>query len=80
MTTKLGSTLTIRNVPSRVVRSLKTLAKRRGQSMEQVVRDVLEEHAVERESVLRQIEALRSRQTRRATTAEIEAWIGLGRD
>jgi hypothetical protein len=48
--------------------------------MEQVVREVLEEHADERESVLKQIEALRTRQTRRATTAEIEAWIGLGRD
>ena len=78
--TKSSSTLTVRNVPSRVVRSLKTLAKRRGQSMEQVVRDVLEEHAGDRASVLKQIEVLRSRQTRRATTAEIETWIGIGRE
>ena len=78
--TKSSSTLTVRNVPSRVVRSLKTLAKRRGQSMEQVVRDVLEEHAGDRASVLKQIEVLRSRQTRRATTAEIETWFGIGRE
>lgn len=78
--TKSSSTLTVRNVPSRVVRLLKTLAKRRGQSMEQVVRDVLEEHAGDRASVLKQIEVLRSRQTRRATTAEIETWIGIGRE
>lgn len=48
--------------------------------MEQVVRDVLEERAGDVESVLKQIEVLRSRQTRRATTAEIEAWIGVGRE
>lgn len=80
MTTRIGSTLTIRNVPTRVVRSLKALAKRRGQSMEQVVRDVLEEHAGDRASVLKQIEVLRGRQPRRATTTEIDAWIGVGRE
>jgi plasmid stability protein len=36
------ATLTIRNVPVRVVRNLKALAKRQGKSMEQQVRDLLE--------------------------------------
>ena len=40
---KQSATLTIRNVPMRVVKSLKTLARRRGRSMEQEVREMLEE-------------------------------------
>lgn len=72
-------TLTIRNVPARVVRSLKALARRRRRSMEQEIRELLEDHVAERQSVLEQIEAGWSRQTRRPTAAEIEAWIGAGR-
>ena len=72
-------TLTIRNVPTCVVKSLKTLARRRRRSMEQEVREILEAHAAERESVLAQIEAGWARQTRRPTAAEVEAWIGAGR-
>ena len=51
------ATLTIRNVPARVVRGLKALAKRRNTSMEQEVRELLEEHVAERSSVLKQVEA-----------------------
>jgi len=72
-------TLTIRNVPSRVVRSLKALARRRRRSMEQEVRELLEDHVAERQSVIGQIEAGWGRQTRRPTAAEIDAWIGVGR-
>lgn len=74
------ATLTIRNVPLRIVRSLKALAKRRGQSMEQEVRDLLEAHVAERASVLRQIEASWDRQARRPSAAEIDAWIATGRE
>ena len=74
------ATLTIRNVPTRVVRGLKSLARRRHTSMEQEVRELLEEYVAERTSVLRQIEASWSRQGRRPSTAEIDGWINAGRE
>ena len=72
--------MTIRNVPARVVRGLKALANRRNQSMEQEVRDILEEYVAERSSVQQQIEASWQRQSRRPTAAEIDAWIRAGRE
>jgi plasmid stability protein len=72
-------TITIRNVPTAVVQSLKTLARRRGHSMEQEVRGMLEVYVADRCSVLDQIEAAWSRQTRRPTASEIDAWIAEGR-
>jgi plasmid stability protein len=72
-------TLTIRNVPTKVVRSLKALARRRRRSMEQEVRELLEAHVAERRSVLEQVEAGWARQTRRPTASEIDTWIGVGR-
>ena len=74
------ATLTIRNVPTRVVRSLKALAKRRNTSMEQEIRELLEEYAMERSSVLKQIEASWARQKRRPSAAEIDSWINAGRE
>ena len=72
-------TLTIRSVPEPIVRSLKALARRRGHSMEQEVRELLEAHVAERRSVLEQIEAAWARQSRRPTAAEVDAWIATGR-
>ena len=74
------ATLTIRNVPMRIAKGLKSLARRRGQSMEQEVRDLLEAHVAERVSVLRQIEASWRRQSRRPSAAEIDAWLAGGRE
>jgi plasmid stability protein len=74
------ATLTIRNVPARVVRSLKALAKRRNTSMEQEIRELLEEYAMERSSVLEQIEASWARQSRRPSAKEIDSWIDAGRE
>lgn len=74
------ATLTIRNVPMRIVKGLKSLARRRGQSMEQEVRDLLEAHVAERASVLKQIEASWTRQSRRPSAAEVDAWIAAGRE
>jgi plasmid stability protein len=74
------ATLTIRNVPARVVRSLKALAKRRNTSMEQEVRELLEEYVMERSSVLKQIEASWARQSRRPSAEEIDSWINAGRE
>jgi plasmid stability protein len=76
---KSVATLTIRNVPVRVVRSLKILAKRQGKSMEQEVRDLLEEHAGDRSSILKQIEASWDKQARRPSGGEIDDWIATGR-
>lgn len=77
---KTGATLTIRNVPMRVVRSLKALARRRSKSMEQEVRELLEQYVGERSSVLKQIEASWARQARRPSAREIDAWISSGRE
>ena len=72
-------TLTIRNVPATVVNSLKSLAKRHNRSMEQVVRNVLEDYVAERRSVVAQIEAGWAKQARRPTAREVDAWIAVGR-
>ena len=72
-------TLTIRNVSPRVVQSLKSLAQRHGRSMEQEVREVIEEHVAEREAVLAQIEASWAEQRRRPTAAEVDRWLDTGR-
>jgi plasmid stability protein len=72
-------TLTIRNLTPRVVRSLKALALRHGRSMEQEVREVIEEHVAEREAVLQQIEESWDEQRRRPRPAEVERWLATGR-
>lgn len=77
---KSDATLTIRNVPARVVRELKDLAKRQGKSMEQQVREVLEQYVVERASVLKQMRAAWEKQLRRPSAEEIQAWIRAGRE
>jgi plasmid stability protein len=74
------ATLTIRNVPARIVRGLKALAKRRNTSMEQEVRELLEEHVAERSSLLKQIETGWERQPRRPSAREIDDWINAGRE
>ena len=73
------ATLTIRNVPARVVRSLKTLARRHKRSMEQEVRELLEGYVAERRAVLDQIEAGWQAQTRRPNAREVDSWIKAGR-
>lgn len=72
-------TLTVRNVPSKVVQSLKALAKRHNRSMEQEVRELLAGYVAERRAVLDQIEAGWQAQTRRPTAAEVDAWMAVGR-
>jgi plasmid stability protein len=76
---KAVATLTIRNVPLRVVRTLKSIAKRRHRSMEQEVRDLLEEYVGERTAVVKQVEASWESQSRRPSAAEVEKWITAGR-
>lgn len=73
------ATLTIRNVRPAVVKSLKALARRSRRSMEQQVRDLLEDYVAERRSVLEQIEAGWAAQPRRPTAEQVDNWIGAGR-
>jgi hypothetical protein len=47
--------------------------------MEQEVRELLQAHGSERRSVLDQIEAVWSRQTRRPDAGEVDTWIATGR-
>lgn len=79
MTAKFA-TLHIRGVPVTVVEALKLQAKRHGKSMEQEVRDLLAQAVGDRASVLRQIEASWADLERRPSAAEIEAWLGAGRE
>jgi plasmid stability protein len=72
-------TLTIRNVPQKVVLSLKALAKRHNRSMEQEVRDLLDGYVTERRAVLDQIQAGWAKQARRPTAAEVDSWMAVGR-
>jgi plasmid stability protein len=72
-------TITVRNVPQKVVQSLKALAKRHNRSMEQEVRDLLEGYVAERRAILDQIEAGWQVQTRRPTATEVDAWLAVGR-
>jgi plasmid stability protein len=73
------ATLTIRNIPNKVVRSLKGLARRNRRSMEQEVRAVLEQHAGERLALFEEIERSWMRQSRRPKAREVNAWIRVGR-
>jgi plasmid stability protein len=73
------ATLTIRNVPQRTVRRLKALAKRQNVSMEQAVRELLEERTGDRSAVLEEIERSWERQASRPKAEEIDSWIEVGR-
>lgn len=73
------ATLTIRNVPPKVVKSLKTVARQNRRSMEQEVRALLDEYVGDRLALLEQIEAAWDRQRRRPTPREVDAWIDAGR-
>jgi plasmid stability protein len=73
------ATLTIRNVPNRVVSSLKSLARRNRRSMEQEVRALLEQYLGDRRALLAEIERSWTRQARRPRAREVDTWIQAGR-
>lgn len=62
------------------MKSLKSLARRNHRSMEQEIRELLEEHIGERFTVLEQIEASWDQQRRRPSAAEVDGWIAAGRE
>jgi predicted transcriptional regulator len=73
------ATLTIRNLPPDLVRSLKELAQRHHRSMEREVRELIELHVGDRLSAISQIERSWSTQARQPSIQEIEAWTKIGR-
>lgn len=73
------ATLTIRSIPDEVVERIKLVAGRTGRSMEQEVRQLLEERYASRRAVLQRIEE-RWASLPKATAAEIDAWISEGRE
>ena len=73
------ATLTVRNVPAKVVKSLKALARRNRRSMEQEVRAVLEQHVGDRLALFDEVEQSWARQSRRPK-ARKWTWIGAGRE
>jgi plasmid stability protein len=73
------ATLTIRNVPTKVVRALKAQAERNRRSMEQEVREIIEAQVGDRASAIVQIEKAWVSQKRSPRAEEVEAWIREGR-
>ncbi len=73
------ATLTIRNLDEDLVERLKSTAARRGRSMEQEVRELLEQRYAARPDVLARVEQ-RWQQYPKATADEIASWIGEGRE
>jgi plasmid stability protein len=72
-------TLTIRNVPVKVVRALKAQAERNRRSMEQEVREIIAAQVGDRASAIAQIERAWASQKRSPTAGEIEDWLREGR-
>jgi plasmid stability protein len=66
-------------VSTKVVKSLKTFARRHRRSMEQEVRAVLEQHVGDRRALMDEIEQSWTRQTRRPQAHEVDSWIQTGR-
>jgi plasmid stability protein len=73
------ATLTIRSLSEELVERLKLAAARSGRSMEQEVRQLLEQRYASRGEVLQRIEE-RWQRLPKATAAEIAAWIAEGRE
>jgi plasmid stability protein len=72
-------TLTIRNIPVGTVKALKVMAERHNRSMEQEVRDLLDDHVTDRQAAMARIRASWARQSRRPTPEEVDQWIEAGR-
>ena len=67
-------TITLLNVPAKVVRALKALAKRQAGPWSRKCCDLLGGCVAERRAVLDQLEAGWTRQARRPTAAEVDGW------
>ncbi len=73
------ATITIRNIPKDVVERIKIKAKNNGHSMEQEVRELINQHYVNREEILKRIEE-RWAKLPKASKEELDSWRNIGRD
>lgn len=71
-------TLTIRNLPERTIQRLKERARSHHRSMEQEVRDILEQNLRDRKDVLERIEA-RWANTPAPMRKEVDQWLAEAR-
>ncbi len=69
------ATITVRNLPDSVVKTLKELAQKNKRSMEQEARDILSAHVMDRKSVVDLIEATWSKHNRTIEPEEADQWI-----
>ena len=68
--------ITVRNIPERVVKGVKKRAIRNGRSMESEVRAILEEVSVDRDRLMDLIEAEVKKDGRAGTTRrQVDGWI-----
>lgn len=72
------ATLTIRSVPDEIVERLRETARTNGHSMEQEVRELLQERYAERSAVLERVRARWSDQPA-ASVDEVDAWLSESR-
>ena len=73
------ATITVRNLPDSVVKTLKELAQKNKRSMEQEARDILSAHVMDRKSVVDLIEATWNKHNRTIKLEEADQWIRQGR-
>jgi hypothetical protein len=69
------ASLTIRSIPDEIVERIREVARERGRSMEQEVRDLLQERYADRSTVLQRMRDRWSRMPE-SSVAEVDAWIG----
>lgn len=75
----MGS-ITVRNLPDRVIRKLKQLAKQNRSSMEAEVRKILQREVMDRGLLLDVIKTDLDRQPEATTTEQVDAWIRESRE
>ncbi len=76
---KVSHTLTLRNVPDRVLRKLRGRARRNRRSMQKEIMSILEEASIDRASQVSQLATLRTRLKANLTLDEIHQAIEEGR-
>lgn len=74
------ASVTVRNVPDRVIQGIKNRAKRHGTSMEAEIRDILENEVMDRELLLELIESEVGTRPRSTTAEEVDRWIRSSRE
>ncbi len=75
----MSHTLTLRNIPDPVLRALREWARRNHRSMQKEIISILQEAAIDRASMARQLRDLRERLGARMTLDETHEAIDEGR-